>query len=32
MTFGNIKKLIRHHNNTIIDSLLDTHKDFLTIV
>ena len=26
--FGNIKKLIRHHNNTIIDSLLDTHKDF----
>lgn len=26
--FGNIKRLVKQHNDTVINSLLDTHKDF----
>lgn len=26
--FGNIHKLVKQHNDTVINSLLDTHKDF----
>lgn len=30
--FGNINRLVKLHNETVINHILDTHKEFLTIV